>query len=776
MKKSLLFTLSLLIVALLHAGNPVTVKDAKTAAAHFLTASNNTRSFSTADLTLQQTVSDEDTNPLYYVFSINGGGFVVVSAHDAITPILAYSLENDFDASIPNYLMNKYKAQTSAARNCSSPTAEREWDLLLNAQPTRETYLTASVQPLTTSRWNQAPYYNNYCPAQDPFPHGSNNNQFHTPTGCVATAMAGFLHYHRYPVYGSGHIHYQPVYYFKDADNNITDSIVYPVQDQDLDTEHNYEMMPNSISTHTGEVAELMWHAGISIEISYGPTSSSGYSAQAVNSLKEHWGYNPNAYFAYRSNYNVATWSQLLHHELDEHRIIFYSARETSDPTVGHAFLLDGYQDFNRVVETVHYTDTLLVFDHVDTLISYDIDPETLDSTIIITLDSIFVETHSDSTITTDTLFSHTMIHVNWGWGGYLNGYFTFTDSHVEGWSVNESAAIDLYPAGNPEEPTEGCIRVIGTRGTLSDGSGCRRYSANTDRSWMLCAPEANRYTFSFQRMETEENADEIIFYKNGDLNQETGRYSGHTLPSSFNINADSVLVRFVSNENDVVDYGFVIDYTVRTPAAYCQENVQLPTGTGVITDKGDLNLTDTVPYRPDSYCNWKIIGTDRVYFSYPQIDLAEGDYIEIYDITIPTKYKLLKRISLIDWPDDDVFIAEAHKVQIVFVSDNYLENNGFTLTYETQTDIHNYADLHQFSLYPNPATNVLNLDWMQEEEGVLNFRITDLSGRTVAAEQVTVGNGMQHHTFNISTLAKGIYLLNIESAEGKTVKKFIVQ
>ena len=136
----------------------------------------------------------------------------------------------------------------------------------------------------------------------------------------------------------------------------------------------------------------------------------------------------------------------------------------------------------------------------------------------------------------------------------------------------------------------------------------------------------------------------------------------------------------------------------------------------------------------------------------------------------------MLKRISLIDWPDEDVFIAEAHKIQIVFVSDNYLENNGFTLTYETVTDVHNYADLHQLSLYPNPATSTLNLDWMQEEDDILTFRITDLSGRTIALEQVAAESGVQHHTFNVSNFAKGIYLLNIETVEGKTVKKFIVQ
>lgn len=781
MKKTLLFLCLLYAMRFFAAaGNVVPLNDARTVGANFLAINCQEISVQPSDLTLTHVEKSVGEIPLYYVFSIRQGGFIIMAADDAVAPVLAFSLENDYASSIPNYLLQKYSAQVAAAKNVEEQSAVREWNYYREVVPTRDTYVAASVGPLMTSEFNQAPYYNNYCPVQNPSPYGSTNNQYHVPTGCVATAMAGLLHYYRYPVFGTGHATYQPTYVVRDGDNNPTDTIIYPIQDQDFNVEHNYEMMPDAISEHTGEVAELMWHAGLSIEIAYGPTSTSGYSADAVNAFKNVWGYNPSAQYVSRSNYTPANWFEMIHNELDAHRIVFYSARETSDPTVGHAFLLDGYRDYNQVLPNVVYADTVYVFDHVDTnaIYTYIIDSvtlDTLDTQIDYEMDSVFTIFHSDSVVTLDTLFSHTMIHVNWGWGGYLNGYFTFENSHVEGWSVNESAAIELYPAGNPEEPTEGNVRVRGTRGTISDGAGNRLYSPNTDRSWMVSAPEATRYRFMFRRLATEENADEIIFYKNGDLNQEVCRFSGHTVSSSpITINADSVMIRFVTNDNDVVDYGFVIEFQTIIPGSYCNETTTL-TGAGTITDKGDYIEENTNSYRPDSYCTWKIVGCHRVYFSYPQIDLAAGDYIEFYDVTSPAHRELLKRISLLDWPEEDVFVVERPKINVVFVSDNYLENNGFTLTYEIETDINDYAELNELSVYPNPADNVLNVDLTSEFEGDIQFGIVDLSGRILSQETVHVSAGELHHSFNISALAKGIYLLNIVTPQGKTVRKFVV-
>lgn len=778
MKKLLLLAILFAFFSMSFAANDVPVNDARQVAQNFLMSAQTDRDIALTDLVLTRTVCDAEQNALYYVFAVGEQGFVMVAATDAVAPILAYSLSDNYDMEHSNYLEKMYCENIKAARADVTASALKEWNFYRQAQQTRTSYIDKMVAPRMTSKWNQEPYYNNYCPAQDPFPYGSTQAQFHVPTGCVATAMAGLMHYYRHPVYGTGAANYQPIYVVRDGDNNPTDTIVYPLQYQDFNTEHNFEMMPNEISMHTGEVAELCWHAGISINIAYGPSSSSGYSTEAMNAFRSKWGYNPNAQIKSRSNYSATNWSKLIRDELDTRRIIYYSAHETDDPNVGHAFLLDGYQDFNNVTEIISHTDTTYTFDHVDTVTSvvYVIDTitmDTLETLTEVTYDSVFVETYSDTIVTLDTTFSHTMIHVNWGWGGYENGYFTFENGHVEGWGRSESAFINLYPAGDPEEPTDTLIRVRGTRGTISDGPGHKMYQPGTDRAWMISAPDAYRYRIKFDRMETEEGGDEVVIYKNGDLAQEVGRYSGHSLPSQLNIAADSVMVRFIANDNDIVDYGFVISYTATIPTAYCTEEVTI-SGSGIISDH-DINSTDTVPYRPDTHCSWKILGVDYAYFSYPQIDLALGDYIEIYDITIPNKHKLLKRIDLYNWPEEDVFLARAHKIRVSFVSDNYIENNGFVMTYESALDIDDNPAVTGLNVYPNPANSVLNVDFTGGD-GEVSLRIMDMTGRVLMQEMIATNGEDIHKSLNINNLSKGIYLLSVQGKNGKSVRKFIVE
>ena len=274
--------------------------------------------------------------------------------------------------------------------------------------------------------------------------------------------------------------------------------------------------------------------------------------------------------------------------------------------------------------------------------------------------DTIWDISHTESltTYVHDTVDYHTLntlplVHINWGWGGYSNGYYTLSGTnHVGTYTQNEAMMIGLYPANQAPKDTTGHVNVYGTRGSISDGAGNLMYRPNTDRTWMIAAPGATRYSIKFLRLETEANADEVIFYKNGNMNDETGRYSGNTWPSTaFNIVADSVLVRFVSNGNDVTGRGFVFDFTATTPSGYCDEEVILPAGTGTITDKGNANVEEGTPYRPETTCTWRINGFDKLYISYPQIELGAGDFIDFFDVTQPTKQYPIFRIDQYNWP-----------------------------------------------------------------------------------------------------------------------------
>ncbi len=73
------------------------------------------------------------------------------------------------------------------------------------------------------------------------------------------------------------------------------------------------------------------------------------------------------------------------------------------------------------------------------------------------------------------------------------------------------------------------------------------------------------------------------------------------------------------------------------------------------------------------------------------------------------------------------------------------------------------------FSIYPNPATTMLNILNTNNVE-IKNISVTDINGRVVKNE---TGSLTQ---INVSDLNAGVYFVTIEAAEGKTTKKFIKQ
>jgi hypothetical protein len=80
-------------------------------------------------------------------------------------------------------------------------------------------------------------------------------------------------------------------------------------------------------------------------------------------------------------------------------------------------------------------------------------------------------------------------------------------------------------------------------------------------------------------------------------------------------------------------------------------------------------------------------------------------------------------------------------------------------------------ANTIALNVFPNPATNDLNVSF--NATGNCSTSILDLQGRTVASQSSTA-SGSKNVTFNVSNLAKGSYIVTIET-EGKTYTKNIV-
>jgi hypothetical protein len=76
----------------------------------------------------------------------------------------------------------------------------------------------------------------------------------------------------------------------------------------------------------------------------------------------------------------------------------------------------------------------------------------------------------------------------------------------------------------------------------------------------------------------------------------------------------------------------------------------------------------------------------------------------------------------------------------------------------------------NQLNIYPNPVTDVLNVQWNNTNE-TANLSIRDLSGRLVHSERVANGNA----ALNLSGLASGNYILELQKGD-RTLRKQMVK
>ena len=124
----------------------------------------------------------------------------------------------------------------------------------------------------------------------------------------------------------------------------------------------------------------------------------------------------------------------------------------------------------------------------------------------------------------------------------------------------------------------------------------------------------------------------------------------------------------------------------------------------------------------------------------------------------------------------DDVYDLNAYAGQTIRVavrnvgSDHYmLQVDDFSIT---TTDAMSVNDVlsSKFSVYPNPATNFLNISTGDNLQ-VNAVKITDINGRVVLNNNFSSTDSAQ---INIADLATGMYVVSITSNEGVATKKFM--
>ena len=265
-------------------------------------------------------VAETDGRADFYVFNKTAkkGGFVILAADDVVGngTVLGYSDNGTFDyEELPEnakWWLKQYQDQIDSLR-----THNR------TATLPKRTPGTVVVAPLLgETKWNQDMPFNGMCPGL--------SGGGRCVTGCVATAMAQIMFYHKWPMNGTGSNSYR--WEGQTLSVNFSQS-EYAWND----------MLPKYVAgkytdAQADAVAKLMYDCGVSVNMGYGP-SSGAYSSRVDDALRNYFGYTA-AVYLYRGNTADRDWNNRLKQNLQDKKPIYYSGDNEEG---GHAFVCDGY-------------------------------------------------------------------------------------------------------------------------------------------------------------------------------------------------------------------------------------------------------------------------------------------------------------------------------------------------------------------------------------------------------------------------------------------------
>jgi hypothetical protein len=77
---------------------------------------------------------------------------------------------------------------------------------------------------------------------------------------------------------------------------------------------------------------------------------------------------------------------------------------------------------------------------------------------------------------------------------------------------------------------------------------------------------------------------------------------------------------------------------------------------------------------------------------------------------------------------------------------------------------------------YPNPATEVLTIEWISVAAKNVTVVLTDGLGRKVFSREVMSAEGLNHQAMDVAKLCNGIYFLTIDDGSNRHVQRIFIQ
>ncbi len=586
-------------------------------------------------------------------------------------------------------------------------------------------------------------------------------------TGCVATAMAQIMRFWSYPAMGTGSSSYCDCTAGGYTNQYGTLSANYGA------TTYNWANMPNSISSANTSVATLNYQCGVSVEMDYDPNGSGaqvidygGGSPSAQNSYITYFGYDPSTIQGYdKANYADAAWITLLKSDLDIGRPIQYIGADSS--AGGHTWVCDGYDASNN-------------------------------------------------------------FHMNWGWGGYNDGYYGINalNPGTIRFSQQNAALLGIQPL--PANPLDAGVAAvispsgISCSGTITPSVQIKNYGGNTltscvinykvdnngvqTHNWSGSLANGQTVNITLPAVTASAGVHTLTCYTSSPNSGVDGNAANNQAVSSFNVSISGVSLPLVegleassnlptgwSISNPDNDAAWEISTTVFHTGSHsigfnnCNGN-----GTGNMTGKKDRFYTQSynmssgtstlnfdVAYTPCT--SGGVLYSDTLVV-YSSIDCG-STWNQIYNkggttlATAPT-YAASQTCwapTSSQWRTETVSLASltGHaNVMLAFENRSgwgdwlYLDNINISAM---ATGITSINAEESFEIYPNPAHDNLTV---KASYAISNIQIINMLGQSV----INIGQSSESAQVDITSLHAGVYFVKVTAADTQKLIKFIKQ
>ena len=320
--------------------NPIAVEVAKDNALKWMKSKNH------QDYTIKKEVITKNSTKTrtkkkpskYKILELEPKGWVIVSLDDVIKPIVGYGDSkidiNNIPPALTEYLEDIEKtidyrnAHVKASKNKSSK------ELLYSAN--NNEYI---VRPLlwlgsTVDTEEQGIVWGQgrTTPPEDGYTYTESNHYNvltpewepgnHTYTGCVATAMGQIMRYWKYPSVGTGENRYTPRTHPEYGEQYVNFAA----------TTYDWENMPLTLTSENYDVAQILYHAGVAVNMNY---TRSGSGAYFGDQMRTYFSYKMRGVFSRGEDMDISV-KEFLNLDIP----LIVSGRNNSS---GHLYIVDGY-------------------------------------------------------------------------------------------------------------------------------------------------------------------------------------------------------------------------------------------------------------------------------------------------------------------------------------------------------------------------------------------------------------------------------------------------